>query len=349
MTLRDGTRFPLVSRSHAAGNRYWPQRIAPAVVLMVGCGVLLSAPQSSPDLSQQIFDVMSHAPAIVPGHRILHAKGIVCQGTFKPSPGAAAISRAGHFRGPAVPVTVRLSDSTPDLAIPDNSPDASPRGMAIRFMAGPGTDIVANSHNGFIVGTGEEFLGLQKALAATDPSKPHPWPIEAFLGGHPRALKFVQDPKPVPASFAGESFYGNNAFIFVNKDGLKKTVRYQIIPQAGSQYLDDAAAKAKPPNFLVDELRDRLAKGPVQFRLLVQIAETGDCTNDSSVVWSEDRKKVELGTITITSLAADNTAAEKQLAFDPTKLTDGIALSDDPLPALRSRVYAMAAAFRRSH
>jgi hypothetical protein len=26
--------------------------------------------------------------------------------------------------------------------------------MAIRFMNGRGTDIVANSHNGFIVGTG---------------------------------------------------------------------------------------------------------------------------------------------------------------------------------------------------
>ena len=44
----------------------------------------------------------------------------------------------------------------------------------------------------------------------------------------------------------------------------------------------------------------------------------------------------------------DNAAAEKELAFDPTRLTDGIELSDDPLLILRSRVYAISAAPRRS-
>jgi len=48
-------------------------------------------------------------------------------------------------------------------------------------------DIVAMSHNGFVVGTAEEFLALQKAVVATDPGKPHPWPIEEFLGTLPRA------------------------------------------------------------------------------------------------------------------------------------------------------------------
>jgi len=35
---------------------------------------------------------------------------------------------------------------------------------------------------------------------------------------------------------------------------------------------------------------------------------------------------------------SDSAAAEKALVFDPTRLTDGIELSDDPLPALRSCV-----------
>ena len=48
---------------------------------------------------------------------------------------------------------------------------------------------------------------------------------------------------------------------------------------------------------------------------------------------------MELGVITITSVVPDSTAAERRLAFDPTHLVDGIELSDDPLPALRSRVY----------
>lgn len=157
----------------------------------------------------------------------------------------------------------------------------------------------------------------------------------------------MQDPKPTPASFATESFYGNNALTFVGKDGKKQVGRYQIVPVAGPQHLDDAAAKAKPADFLAQELKTRLAKGPARFRLLLQLAGPGDSTSDSSVVWADDRKKVELGTITINSMVPDSAAAERELAFDPTRLTDGIELSDDPLPALRSRVYAIAAASRR--
>jgi catalase len=205
------------------------------------------------------------------------------------------------------------------------------------------------SHNGFIVSNGEDFLALQKAIAATDPSKPHPWPIEAFLGGHPTALKFVQDPKPVPVSFVTESFYSNNSFIFVNAKGKKQAIRYQIIPVGGPQYLDDAAAKAKSPSFLVEELKPRLAETPGKFRMLAQLADPGDQTNDGALVWPDDRKKVELGIITITSVVPDNTAAERKLAFDPTRLVDGIELSDDPLPTLRSRVYAYSVAGRLGH
>jgi catalase len=324
--------------------------LIPGLFLFLSPGGLPGAPDSLKDLSQQIFDVMSHAPGAQPGHRAVHAKGLVCQGTFEPSNGSQ-ISRAAHFRGGPVPVIVRFSDGAPDPSIPDTSPDADPRGMAIRFMSGRGTDIVANSHNGFVVGTGEDFLALLQAKAATDRSKPHPWPIEQFLATHPRALKFVTDPKPVPASYATESFFGNNAFLFVNSRGNKQPGRYQIVPVAGPQYLDPAevAAKAKSGDFLAEEMKGRLAKGPVKFRLLLQLAELGDNTADSSVVWPDTRRKVELGTITITSLAADNASAEKALAFDPARLADGIELSDDPLPALRSRVYAIGAAQRMAH
>ena len=308
------------------------------------------AAEPTKDLSQQIAEVMFQIAGNHPGFRPVHAKGIVCQGTFTPSKDAGTVSRAAHFQSAAVPVTVRFSDGAPDPTIPDGSPDASPRGMAIRFKlpSGKGTDIVALSHNGFVVSNGADFLALQKAIAATDPSKPHPWPIEAFLGGHPSALKFVQDPKPMPASFATESFFSNNAFIFVSKDGTKQAGRYQILPVGGAQHLDDAAAKAKPPNFLAEELKERLANGPAKFRLVLQLASAGDATNDSTVVWPEDHKTVDMGTISLTAVDPDSASAEKALAFDPTRLTDGIELSDDPLPALRSRVYALSVAHRHT-
>ncbi len=159
------------------------------------------------ELVHQIFDTMVQVHGVKPGYRVVHAKGIVCQGTFTPSKDAATISRAVHFQG-TVPVTVRLSDGNPDPIIPDNTPNAGPRGMSLRFKlpTGEETDIVALSVNGFAVSTGEEFLALQKAVVATDPTKPHPWPIEGFLGTHPSALRFVKGTQVVPASFATESF-----------------------------------------------------------------------------------------------------------------------------------------------
>lgn len=317
--------------------------------LMLAPQAIWAGPQADEDLSHQIFNVMLKLPGVAAGVRVVHAKGIVCKGNFKAYKEAAALSRAAHFSGGSVPVTIRFSDGAASPEIPDNSPDAFPRGMAIRFMR-PGdkqTDIVAISHDGFIVGNGEDFLALQKAVVETDTSKPHPWPFETFLATHPRAVKFVQEPKAMPSSFATTAFYGNNAFVFVNQAGTKQAGRYQILPVAGQHNLSAAEAQAATPNFLPDELRKRLKSGQVKFRLVVQLANAGDPTNDASIVWPDDRRTVEMGTITITSVVADSDAAQKELAFDPIKLTDGIELSDDPLPEIRSKVYALSVTRRR--
>jgi len=304
---------------------------------------------SDNDLAQQIFDLMVHMRGVTSGYRPVHAKGIVCQGTFTPSKDAAILSKAAHFQGASVPITVRFSEGSPDPSIPDNSPDAGPRGLAIRFMlpGGGKADIVAMSHNGFVVGAVEEFLALLRAVAATDPSKPHPWPIEVFLTTHPLALKFVLDNKVIPASFATESFFSNDAFIFVNKSGVKQAGRYKILPEAGPLRLTDEEAKARSINFLVEELTTRLATGPIKFRLVVQLPNAGDATHDPSLVWPDDRKTIDAGIISITSVVADSAAAERAMVFDPTHLTDGIELSDDPFPALRATVYSLSASHRQ--
>jgi catalase len=207
---------------------------------------------------------------------------------------------------------------------------------------------VAFSHNGFPVGTGEDFLALQKAILATDPTKPHPWPVEVFLSTRPRALKFVQDPKPTPVSFATEAFFGTNAWVFVNHKGVTQPGRYQILPVAGQHYVSDAEGKAQTPNFLIEELKTRLAQESVTFRLLLQVPNPGDATNDASIVWPDDRKTIDMGTMTITTVDPNSDAAEKALAFDPTRLTNGIDLSDDPLPALRSTVYKLSRIHRQA-
>ncbi len=320
---------------------------AVAYASLVGAPLALHAQEKT--LPQQIADVMIQlAGGIHPGLRFTHTKGLVTTGTFTPAPSAKSISRAAHLQDAPVPVTVRFSDGTGVPDIPDNNDNASPHGMAIRFAlpGGAYTDIVANSHNGFFVGNGNDFLALLKAIAGTNEKSAHPTPIEQFLGAHPAALKVVIDSKAAAKSFVNLDFFGNNSFVFVDAAGGKHVGRYQIIPVAGVVRLDSVTAARQKPNYLFDNLKAAIAKGPVKYTLYAQLANPGDQSNDGSIVWPSDRKRVELGTISVTKMAPNSDALQKTLAFNPIILPNGITLSDDPLPILRSSVYALSVAHR---
>jgi catalase len=293
---------------------------------------------------EQLVDALQALFGVHPGYRAVHAKGIVCEGTFSPAPTAPSVSHAAHFRGVSIPATVRFSNFAGVPTVPDGDPLASPRGMAIKFHlpGGVDTDIVAHSYDGFPVRTAEEFLVFVRALATSGPGVPSPTPLANFLVSHPQAKKFVEAPKPAPASFATESYYGVNAFRFTSREGVSRAGRYRVRPEAGEEHLDAAEAARRPESFLFEELRERLFRGPARFRLLVQLADENDPIDDGSLPWPEGRPQVELGTIAVTSRLADSAAVERRLLFDPTRLVDGVELSEDPLPLARSAVYAIA-------
>lgn len=276
-----------------------------------------------------------------PGFRPAHAKGVLLTGTFTPSQEAAALTRAPHMNHPSTPVIARFSDSTGIPVIPDNDPNADPRGLAIRFMLGEHvhTDIVSHSTDGFPTHTGAEFLDFLRAIATGDPSP--------FLATHPAALAFVQTPKPAPASFATEAYFGVTAMRFTNAAGASHYGRYRIVPGAGIHHLDEAAVKAKGPNFLFDELTERIAKEPVIFEIHVQVANPEDTVDDATVHWAEDRAIVNLGQVELMSIAPDNAQQQKKIIFDPIPRVDGIDPSEDPLLELRAAVYLIGGRRRR--
>ncbi|MGA2410905.1 MAG: catalase, partial [Candidatus Binataceae bacterium] len=153
--------------------------------------------------------------------------------------------------------------------------------------------------------------------------------------------------KPIPVSFAKETFYGVNAYKFTNPAGAIQYGRYRIGPIGGGEYLSDSAASAKPPNFLFDELKGRLANGPIRFHIVVQIAEPGDVVDDSTVLWPEDRSQVAFGTLELTGEVANNEAEQRQIIFDPVPRVEGIDPSGDPLIEARANVYLISGRRRR--
>ncbi|MFY9936440.1 MAG: catalase family peroxidase [Silvibacterium sp.] len=302
-------------------------------------------------LSNEIIHTFDTIFGLHPGFRPAHAKGAMLTGTFTPSPEAASLSRAAHLNSASTPVTVRFSNSTGVPLIPDNDPNANPRGCAIRFHLAEHvhTDIVSHSTDGFPARTGQEFLEFLHAIAASsDPSQPHPWPVEVYVGSHPAALAFVQAPKPAPSSFARETYFGVTAMHFTNKDGASRYGRYRIIPEAGNDHVDDATVAARDANYLFDELEERIAQGPIKFRVLVQLANDGDIVDDATIHWPEDRTVLELGTITLTEPVPDNAHEQKTVIFDPIPRLDGIAPSEDPLLELRAAVYLISGRRRRA-
>lgn len=300
-------------------------------------------------LSQDLLKQFDTIFGLHPGFRPAHAKGLMLTGTFTPAPDAAALSRADHIVRESTPVTVRFSNSTGIPLIPDNDPNANPKGLAIRFHLAERvhTDIVSHSTDGFPTRTGQEFLELLTAIASSDPSKPSPSPVEVFLGSHPKALAFVQAPKPCPSSFARETYFGVTAMRFTNQEGTSRFGRYRITPDAGNDHLDDETTKTKSPNFLFDELAERIAAGPIGFQLRVQVANAEDIVDDATVHWLEERPLLDLGKIVLTSLVPDNAHEEKHIIFDPIPRLDGIAPSDDPLLELRAAIYLISGRRRR--
>jgi len=210
-------------------------------------------------LSREVIETFDKANSGVhPGFRPAHAKGILLTGVFTPSSEAASLTRAPHLHRNSTPVTVRFSNFAGIPTVADNDPQgASPRGFAVRFHLGEHvhTDIIGHSVDAFPVRTAEGLVEFLNAVIATGPAGPHPNAIEKFLGAHPTAATFVQIPKPIPTSFAKESFFAVSAFTFTNADGMSRYGRYRVLPVAGNEYLDEAGAAARSPNFLFDEIK----------------------------------------------------------------------------------------------
>jgi len=321
-------------------------RLGFALLLSTTLAAAAPALAQESSTAEQTIDVMNTLFGKHPGARANHAKGVVAEGSFTPSPEAAKISKASLFQGPAVPVTIRFSDATGVPTIADGAANANPHGLALKFKLSDGADmdVVTNSLKYFPVATGEEFRDLLKAVADSGPNAAHPTPLERFAASHPAAATAGGTAK-TPSSLARQTYNGVNAFVLVDKDGKRQPFRFRIEPVQGEEIMPAEEAAKRDPNFLMGEIGPRIAKEPAKFRVLAQLAQAGDPTNDATKPWPDDRKTVDLGTLTVAKAVPDSAEAEKALLFMPNNLTDGVEVSDDPL--IDARVQAYAVSFSR--
>ncbi len=283
-----------------------------------------------------------------PGFRALHAKGTLLKGTFTPLPEAVELTSAPHFQGGPLHATFRFSNGSGNPAHPDYAPD--PRGLAAKIYLEDGgrTDIVCVSSPRFPVKTPEGFIELVAAQGA-GPLAAVKMPL--VFARHPEALRNLPALAPTlrpPASYAVIPYYGIHAFKWIDSHGGERWVRYQLLPQAPHVGIAPWSARRSGPDYLQDELRARLATAPIAFTLEVQIAIPGDPIDDPSAAWPKLRRVVPVARYEITDLETDRETGGDVLVFDPTRVTEGIELSDDPVLRFRHAAYSESVARRMS-
>jgi catalase len=286
--------------------------------------------------SVELVDAIGKAGGSFPGHRAAHAKGVVLTGTFTPTEDAARLTRAAQFAGDPSRVTVRFSNGGAN----PNSNDAGigdGRGMATKFYLPDGTttDIVALSLPVFFVRNPEEFLQFTLARAESFEK------VGEFIGAHPATAQAAQLIAPMlipPLSYATVVYNSIHAFRLLNANDEGRWIRWRWLPAAGVEWLPEEERESTDPDFLQTEILERL---PVRFSLVARLGTDDLPTDDPTVAWPEDLETVAMGTLELTGPETRRETGDDVMVMDPTRVTDGIELSDDPILHVRSHAYSV--------
>ena len=278
-----------------------------------------------------------------PGFRRNHAKGVCVSGWFDSNGQGITLSKATIFEEGRVPVIGRFSlgggmPFQADMA-------ATVRGLGLSFMPSKGEEWRTAMINFpvFPFPTPQSFYDQMVDLAP-DPAtgKPDPGRAQAFFAKYPEvaaAIKVIKSGPPT-SGFDNSTFNSLNAFQFINDKGEKSWVRWSFVPIQPFVTINPARSKEGDTNYLFDALIAAVHQHPLQWHLIITIAQPGDPTDDASLPWPLDRRRVDVGTLTINQIESDDTSPARNINFDPLVLPDGIAPSDDPLLSARSAVYS---------
>jgi catalase len=280
---------------------------------------------------------------IHPGYRRNHAKGVCVTGYFLSNGQGARYSVAQVFApGRRTPVVGRFAIPGGNPYAPDSSVPI--RSMALRFAQANGQQwrTGMNSMPVFPVSTPRAFYEMLQAQQP-DPAtgKPDPGKLAAFFAAHPETAAFrawARTARP-SASFATDSYHSLDAFILVGPGGGRHAVRWRMAPEAAPGAPGPQAAPHSS-NYLDADLRERLSRGPLRWRLLVTLAAPGDPTDDAAREWPADRPTFDAGTLVIERTEPQASGPCRDINYDPLVLPDGIEASGDPLLPARSAVYA---------
>jgi len=309
--------------------------MAGAVAAFAYAGGWLSPERLTPDKLVDAFTPPGSAPPL--GHRRNHAKGVCFTGVFEANGAGSELSRAQVFARGRYPALGRFNLATTNPHVRDATARVRGLGLMIRTPDGQEWRTAMITAPVFPVATPRAFYELLLAQASKDPNA-----MATFAKSHPEIAKFSDWAKSAPwtGSYAEDRFNSLNSFIFHDNSGAEHVVRWSLLPAAQPVAVAPDDLAKRPPDFLEQEIAERIRGGPLRWTMLVTVANPGDPTADPSQPWPQDRRAVEVGTLIVREVEAERDGPCRDINFDPAVLPSGIRTSDDPFPAARSAAYA---------
>ena len=311
--------------------------IAAVVVIAAGAfayaGGWVSPQRLTPD---RLVDALAPPSGPALGHRRNHAKGICFTGVFEANGAGAELSTAQVFAKGQYPVIGRFNLATPNPDAADATVRVRGIGVLITTPDGQQWRMAMIDPPFFPVSTPDAFYHLLQASASKDPGA-----MGAFAAAHPEFVNFGGWAKSAPwtGSYAEEPYNSLNAFLFIDASGVRRAVRWSLVPEAQPVPVPPEELQKRGPNFLEDEIAERIKSAPARWTMTVTVANPDDPTADPSKAWPGDRRKIEVGTLTAQAIIPEADGPCRDINYDPTVLPKGISVSDDPFPAARSSAY----------
>jgi catalase len=285
----------------------------------------------------KLVDAFAPPSGAALGHRRNHAKGICFTGVFEANGAGSELSQAPVFVRGQYPVLGRFNLGTAN----PNAADATVRvrGLGLRISTPDGQQWRSAMINApvFPVSTPQIFYELLRAEGSKEANA-----VAKFAAANPEFAPFGDWAKngPWTGSYAEERYNSLNSFVFVDGSGAQHVVRWSLLPAAQPVAVSTDELAKRGPNFLEQEIAQRVAGAPQRWTMVVTVANPGDPTADPTKAWPADRRSVEVGTLVAQQVEAEPDGPCRDINFDPTVLPSGMRTSDDPFPAARSAAYA---------
>ena len=287
--------------------------------------------------------------------RVVHTKGYGAMGCFRPYQCMAPYTKAAFLQDPTVetPVFVRFSLAVSNRGTPDSARNV--HGFATKFYTKEGNfDIVGNQIPVFFI---RDAMRFPEVIAALKPSPKNnladPEAIWDFIARTPEAIHMVTwlySDVGTLDSVRHMRGFGVNTFVWVNRAGERRYVKYHWIPLAGERCIDSVEARrlaCENPDVAAKDLYDCIANGgKVEYELRVQLMNPCDSEKlpydplDDTKVWSEQEYPLmPVGRMVLDRNPDDYRTQVEHAAFSPANLVPGIELSADKMLQGRSFVY----------